>query len=349
MPSIEEDQSPPSSLLMAASTSQHTQSAGGRVWTPMPPRTTIYPGAVPVGSDGDDYTCSYSYTEPVPLDNMEPVVAEVVSNSGSELHALQDQIRRQGERLERILVADRNNAPVAQVITHEGGSHGGNDEGADDPKRTRRKHSKVRWMIVIGILLVAVATVLGVTLSRVLAPEQEDTASGPPVESAPRATPPPQISLTAVPPTVVPPTAYPTANPAAKPTLAPQVMVLMQLLSSKSFDGGAALRTPSTPQNKALNWLAENAALSSYSDQKKIQRYVLATLYYSTNGDNWVNKFGWLSDSDECNWYNDAEGPFCVGGFVGELDLHGPNGLAGTIPPELALLSNSLCKSLQFV
>jgi hypothetical protein len=278
---------------------------------------------------------------------MEPVVAEVVSNSGSELNALQDQIRLQGERLERILVEDRNNAPVAQVIAHEGVPHGGNYEGTDNAEQSRQNHSRVRWMIVIGILLVAVATVLGVMLSQVLAPEQQDTASLPPTVSAPRATPPPQTS-----PTAVPLTAYPTANPTTYPTAKPtasQVMVLTQLLSSESFDGGAALRTPSTPQNKALNWLAENAALSSYSDRKKIQRYVLATLYYSTSGDNWVNKFGWLSDRDECEWYNDAEGPFCVGGFVGELDLHGPNGLAGTIPPELALLSNSLCKSPHFV
>lgn len=38
---------------------------------------------------------------------------------------------------------------------------------------------------------------------------------------------------------------------------------LTELLSSVSLDGGAALQTPSSPQNKALNWLAGNAHLDA--------------------------------------------------------------------------------------
>ena len=60
---------------------------------------------------------------------------------------------------------------------------------------------------------------------------------------------------------------------------------LIDLLSSVSPDGGAALENNSTPQYAALDWLASNAKLDSYADSKKIQRYALATLYYGTNGE----------------------------------------------------------------
>jgi hypothetical protein len=121
------------------------------------------------------------------------------------------------------------------------------------------------------------------------------------------------------------------------------------LLSSVSFDNGTALQTPSTPQNDALIWLANNTNLDSYSEEKKIQRYVLAVLYYSTNGDRWFDNSGWLSNGDECNWYTLAESSFCINGSVVELDFYDGdtsrgNNLVGTIPNELALLSHSLGK-----
>jgi hypothetical protein len=125
---------------------------------------------------------------------------------------------------------------------------------------------------------------------------------------------------------------------------------LIQLLSSVSPDGGTALRTSSTPQNTALIWLANNTNLETYSAEKKIQRYILAVLYYSTSGDNWNRNTAWITDVDECDWYNLADTSFCdVNGTVVELDFYDldtetGNNLVGTIPNELALLSNSLGK-----
>lgn len=129
---------------------------------------------------------------------------------------------------------------------------------------------------------------------------------------------------------------------------------LSSLLSSVSPDGGAALRTPSTPQNKAYEWLANNTNLDSFDsysndskiqNERKIQRYSLATLYYSTNGDEWKNNSGWLTDSGERDWYNDEPCTFCSSGSVYKLHLR-RNKLAGTIPPELALLSSSEFRTL---
>jgi hypothetical protein len=93
-----------------------------------------------------------------------------------------------------------------------------------------------------------------------------------------------------------------------------------------------------TPQNNALNWLANNTHLDSYLDAKKIQRYALATLFFSTNGTSWNREDSWISDDDECDWYNN-EASLCTRGSVETLSLS-ENNLVGTIPNELALLSN---------
>lgn len=130
-------------------------------------------------------------------------------------------------------------------------------------------------------------------------------------------------------------------RPAPPPPLPEE---LEGLLSSVSLDGGAALRTTSTPQNKALLWLADNLKIDEYSDEQKIQRYVLATLYYSTNGPEWEEKANWMRNENECNWYNEAEGPFCSDdGAIIELDMW-KNFIHGTLPDEIALLSDSLSK-----
>jgi hypothetical protein len=113
---------------------------------------------------------------------------------------------------------------------------------------------------------------------------------------------------------------------------------LESLLIPVSFDSGTAIRTASSPQNKALIWLANNTNLDSYLDAKKIQRYALAALFFSTNGANWKEKDEWMSDFDECRWYN-SNSSLCRNDSIDKLSLDS-NKLVGTIPDELALLSN---------
>jgi hypothetical protein len=113
---------------------------------------------------------------------------------------------------------------------------------------------------------------------------------------------------------------------------------LESLLIPVSFDNGTALRTASSPQNSALNWLAFDPKLDLYSNATKIQRYALATLFYSTSGTSWNEKKNWMSSEDECDWYNSAN-ILCTRGSVETLSLS-ENNLVGTIPNELALLSN---------
>ena len=67
----------------------------------------------------------------------------------------------------------------------------------------------------------------------------------------------------------------------------------------------AVLDDRSTPQFAALDWLANVDSASSYQmadDIRVIQRYVLATLFFSTNGNDWTETYEWLSDDHECNW-----------------------------------------------
>jgi hypothetical protein len=160
------------------------------------------------------------------------------------------------------------------------------------------------WSCVAVVLLVTVAVVLGTVL-------------------------PPQINANS----------NETTDP---PTPSPQevIQALESLLIPVSFDNGTALRTASSPQNKALIWLSNNTDLNSYLNATKIQRYALATLFYSTNGHSWNEKAYWRTNRTECEWHavscddNDS---------IDRLDLS-YNNLVGTIPNELALMSN-LCES----
>jgi hypothetical protein len=73
-----------------------------------------------------------------------------------------------------------------------------------------------------------------------------------------------------------------------------------------------------------------------------MQRFVMATLYFSTNGDSWREDDGWLSDEDECDWFSSAsKNPCDKNGHLRELDLR-DNRLEGTMPVELSWLHSLL-------
>jgi hypothetical protein len=129
-------------------------------------------------------------------------------------------------------------------------------------------------------------------------------------------------------------------RPDPDPTLSPEA--LSDLLSSVSSDKGEALLTNSTPQNKAFNWMvANNTRLGTLSKEQIIQRYALATLYYSANGASWNINEVWLEDVNECGIWQTTNGQLgCTGtNAVSNLEL-GLNNLNGTIPPEIGLLTS---------
>lgn len=133
-------------------------------------------------------------------------------------------------------------------------------------------------------------------------------------------------------PTVPPPS---TANPTADPVRESLINVWPSL--EEQFYNLLS------PQYLAFQWLSGNANLESYTVKKQIQRFALATFYFSTNGDKWKQNDSWLTEEDECSWYSsNTFRSQCNGeGQYRNLELTF-NGLSGTIPPELALLSDSL-------
>ena len=153
-------------------------------------------------------------------------------------------------------------------------------------------------------------------------------------------TPPPTLVPTPVPTSS--PTSYPTASP-AEGSPRPTGSSLFNFLVGLSFDGGDALRNGTSAQHKAFTWLSADQKIESYTSNVIVQRYVMATFYYSTNGDRWVMNDRWLDGGDECQWFDKsgARSPCGPRGDLTTLELDF-NNIYGTLPPELGLLSNSL-------
>mmetsp|Transcript_20711 Transcript_20711/g.50863 ORF Transcript_20711/g.50863 Transcript_20711/m.50863 type:complete len:609 (-) Transcript_20711:32-1858(-) len=113
----------------------------------------------------------------------------------------------------------------------------------------------------------------------------------------------------------------------------------------QAFPGAiTAIDDPSSAQSRALAWLSSDDSMDAFFvSEKLIQRWALAVLYYSTSGEEWKTQDKWLTNHDECEWYTaDPYSPVCDdNGLVNSLHLRN-NGLKGTLPDELTLLSNSL-------
>ena len=169
----------------------------------------------------------------------------------------------------------------------------------------------------------------------------------PDIPGPPLGTPAPNSFILITPQPTPRPSLRATSPPATAPVLPPPNgggdIPLEDLLISVWPGLEAALADVTSPQSLAVQWLSRNVDLGSFTNAKKIQRFALATFYYSTEGDSWTRNDGWLSDDDECNWYTSSTNlQPCneTGSFVNlELDL---NNLGGTLPAELALLSGSL-------
>jgi hypothetical protein len=66
------------------------------------------------------------------------------------------------------------------------------------------------------------------------------------------------------------------------------------------------LLNPSTPQGSAFVFITEDPLIMEVgvcSYPTIAQRYGLATFYFSTNGEAWVDDAGWLGTSGECDWF----------------------------------------------
>lgn len=122
------------------------------------------------------------------------------------------------------------------------------------------------------------------------------------------------------------PTETPSQSPSAvlptAPTIAPTTTSFGKFLTTleSHYDGtgqpfDAIFSDPTSPQYQAAKWAIDSAPTVGIneSDDRMINRFALATFYFSTNGDEWVNcgrrstncdvSEEWLTGTNECNWY----------------------------------------------
>lgn len=108
-----------------------------------------------------------------------------------------------------------------------------------------------------------------------------------------------------------------------------------------------AMRDPHSPQSRAYDWLIEDLSRNNYTDERLLQRFALATLFFSTSGVSWKDSTNWISHEDhECTWftlrdaryYPEHTGNPCSGDDYIYLTTW-KNGLIGSLPEELALLT----------
>jgi len=109
----------------------------------------------------------------------------------------------------------------------------------------------------------------------------------------------------------------------------------------------AVRNAPSSPQARANAWMMQDPQLNTYSEQRQLQRFALATIFFSTSGNDWARSDDWLSyELDECLWYNAAMADMETSDINNELfpcdeNYHilnlnlSDNGLNGLLPVEL--------------
>jgi hypothetical protein len=225
-----------------------------------------------------------------------------------------------------------------------------------------------RWFAISVIFLVVVA----VTVSLALVLPSEPTAPVPtspvstthdpttPVPTSPEpTTPEPTTPVPTTPESTLSPTLAPSPAPTLAPTLslfvpslaptggtdttAPNLERLIDNFAEKNPGTEIVLSDTTSPQYRAMQWLAEDVEQNSFTltehEMRILQRGVLAILHYSTLGEEqWTNQTGWLNSTlSECEWF----GTECLHGegnvTVTSLALKG-NELGGTIPLELSFM-----------
>ena len=115
---------------------------------------------------------------------------------------------------------------------------------------------------------------------------------------------------------------------------------------------------PDSVQYYATAWISQDPNFYDYTQDRVIQRWALAILAKSldlnSGSENPSERrklqiqqsdlLGWLSYADECSWFTSSkEEPCDQDGMYQIIDLHNMS-LRGTLPSELAMLSNSLRK-----
>ncbi|CAB9524083.1 Leucine Rich Repeat [Seminavis robusta] len=149
------------------------------------------------------------------------------------------------------------------------------------------------------------------------------------------------------------PTTAPTVVPSAAPTS------FAATLGFPDYSVEKIVNDSISPQARAYAWLMDDPNFETYPDWRILQRFALATFYYSTGGTNWAINDNWLNHTlDECkHWFFLTEtagvdpttrddkinvtSPCDDAGRYQYL-LMGGKDLTGSVPREIGMLSELL-------
>jgi hypothetical protein len=117
------------------------------------------------------------------------------------------------------------------------------------------------------------------------------------------------------------------------------ILVLDKLKPLLTATSRQELASSESVPSKALRWLLEQSNFQEYTFERQVQRYAMAALYYSANGKTWTKHDNWLTNSDECTWFQAFSKDICDGGILRQLSLPS-NNLMGPLPKDIGLLSS---------
>jgi hypothetical protein len=107
-----------------------------------------------------------------------------------------------------------------------------------------------------------------------------------------------------------------------------------------------ALEDETSTPFEAYLWLVQDEGVAEGEGDDLLERFALATFYYSLRGPDWIRSDKWMSGESICDWFGvecaektlNVKTTSSLHDLV-TLDL--PNNfLQGALPPELALLDN---------
>jgi hypothetical protein len=105
---------------------------------------------------------------------------------------------------------------------------------------------------------------------------------------------------------------------------------------------GVEIFDNSTHEYEALRWISNSDPLQLDVNAPLdviLQRFILANLYFATQGDGWTKTYDFLSKKHECEWNDGEHGVFCAPDQkVSSVSLVASN-LDGTLPRDIGLLT----------
>jgi hypothetical protein len=276
---------------------------------------SLTPGAVHVGGVMKTLDSTRTFSESVIVDEpQQPAADRAVATMPSVLHLVAelvpetDDVQAENERLREELQLEREerekqqqkdiNTVVAVASSAE-------------PIVEENNFTKRKTMIYCGIaaVFVLIGVAVGVAVGVTPAPDNNTTDAPTPSQATIPPSKPPIVSPTDEPSKS--PTMRPTIEPSLSPTKPSRFDLFLEALLVQDPDLEVSVFTnsgTSTPQYRALSWLANEDALNldpeTAPGRDILERFVLVTFFFSTDGDNWRNTFKFLQKRSVCEWNN---------------------------------------------